>query len=461
MLNNYVSNAHIASLKKIVHKKEDKPELVYPLRLSILTQFYPPDYAATGQLIEELAINLEKLGNDVRIFTGQPGYAFQKDSAPTKERMGKILIQRSRISRILNGRIRGKALNGFVFFLRAALHLIKKVNRNDILLLTTAPPFLPLIGYLAKLFFDVPYVCLIYDLYPDIAVELNVVPAHNLLVKWWDWLNKQVWQNADSIIVLSSTMKERVQDKCPEIGDKIAVIHNWANPDRIVPIAKQDNWFAHKFNLVNKFTVLYSGNMGRCHEMDTILATAQLLQNEPVEFVFIGGGAKREACIERVRQIGLDNCQFLPYQDKQDLPYSLTACDLSLVTISHGMEGLVAPSKFYGMLAAGRPVAAICEPHSYLRSLIAEANCGAAFSNGDAVDIARFIRRLAADRELAQQMGIAGRYYLQFNFTPEIIARQYLKTLQQALEAQEIRQTERRRRRNSKWGQRRIKRLSS
>jgi glycosyltransferase involved in cell wall biosynthesis len=404
-----------------------------PFRLSIFTQFYPPDYAATGQLIEELATQLKDQGLHVHVFTGQPGYAFQKKSAPSIEQKGRLLIRRSRAARLWPKRIRGKAINGVLFCLRSGFHLLKSCWRGDVLLLTTAPPFLPLLGYLAHLTFKLPYVCLLYDLYPDVAVELQVVSPHHWLVRCWNLINQEIWKNAKGIIVLSPSMEKRILAKCPEVADKIAVIHSWANPDWIVPLPKQDNWFAHKHNLVEKFTVLYSGNMGRCHDMDTILEAATLLQNEPIQFVFIGDGAKRQACMEQVETLGLNNCLFLPYQDKQYLPYSLTACDLSLVSISPGMEGLVAPSKFYGILAAGRPVAVVCEQHSYLRQLVKEADCGEAFQNGDGVGLADYIRRLADDTESAHQMGKAGRHYLKSNFTLEIIANQYSQIFSQAL----------------------------
>ncbi|MBA2749084.1 MAG: glycosyltransferase family 4 protein [Tatlockia sp.] len=429
MLKKDLSKPAPTKLKVVKQKKDNKTELDRAIKLSIFTQFYPPDYAATGQLIEELAIQLGKLGISVNVFTGQPGYAFRKESALLKERLDKLFIRRSRTARLWNSRIRGKAINGILFCLRSGLHLIKSAGRGDILLITTAPPFLQVLGYLANRCFGTPYVCLIYDLYPDVAVELNVVSTKNWLVQSWNWLNKKIWRQAQSIVVLSSTMKERVIAKCPEVKDKISVIHNWANPDWIIPLAKQDNWFAQKHDLVNKFTVMYSGNMGRCHEMDTIMTAAKQLQNEDIQFVFIGGGAKQQICVQQ----DLPNCRFLPYQEKHILPHSLTACDLSLVSISSGMEGLVAPSKLYGILAAGRPVAAICEPHSYLKLLLSEAKCGATFNNGDGTGLATFIRRLAQDRELALNMGTAGREYLESNFTPEIIALEYSKLLRQAV----------------------------
>ena len=429
MLKKDLSKPAPTKLKVVNKKKDNKTEAPRAIKLSIFTQFYPPDYAATGQLIEELAIQLGKLGINVNVFTGQPGYAFRKESAPLKERLDKLFIRRSRTAILWNSRIRGKAINGILFCLRSGLHLIKSAGRGDILLITTAPPFLQVLGYLANRCFGTPYVCLIYDLYPDVAVELNVVSPKNLLVQSWNWLNKKIWRQAQSIVVLSSTMKERVVANCPEVKEKISVIHNWANPDWIIPLAKQDNWFAQKHDLVKKFTVMYSGNMGRCHEMDTIMTAAKQLQNEDIQFVFIGGGAKQQICVQQ----DLPNCRFLPYQEKHVLPHSLTACDLSLVSISQGMEGLVAPSKLYGILAAGRPVAAICEPHSYLKSLLSEAKCGATFNNGDGTGLATFIRRLAQDRELALNMGTAGREYLESNFTPEIIALEYSKLLRQAV----------------------------
>jgi len=430
MLNEYLPNRLLLQSERT--PSSDNPATVESCnqkKLLAVTQFYPPDYAATGQLISDLAGQLGDLGMQVSIFTGQPGYAFQKDSAPPREQFERVLVQRSRTARFLPRRIRGRAINGLLFCARAALHLLKSARRQDVLLLTTEPPYLPVMGYLIHLLFGIPYVCLLYDLYPDVAVELNVVSDKHWLARFWDGCNRRVWRKAQRIVVLSSSMKTRVLAKEPAIADKVTVIPSWADPSKIKPIDKHDNWFAHQFKLTDKFTVLYSGNLGRCHDMETILVAAEQLHGEPVQFVFIGHGAKLQSCRDRVRQRCLSNCLFLPYQDKSVLPYSLTACDLSLVSISPGLEGLVAPSKLYGILAAGRPVAAICEGHSYLRKLLATANCGTAFDNGDAEGLANHIRYLATHPQVARQIGESGREYLQQHFTPSVVARQYLQVL--------------------------------
>ena len=402
------------------------------LRLLILTQFFPPDFAATGQLIEELVSQLSREDVEVNVFTGQPGYAFETEKAPSVETSNSVRVKRSRMSQLLPSKLRGKALNGLLFSLRAILHLMRRSRQYDVLLVTTAPPFLPVIGYLANLFLGARYVCLLYDLYPDIAVELGVVNANNPIAKLWRSLNRKVWLRAENIIVLSDSMKQRIVMHCPEVECKVSVIHSWSNDKQIVPIAKSENWFAKEHALTNTFVVLYSGNMGRCHDIDTLLAAAQLLKDEPILFVCIGGGAKRETLKVDVEAQGLENFRFLPYQEKATLPYSLTAGDLSLVSVAEGMESLVAPSKLYPAMATGRPIAAICPANSYLGPLLKAAGCGAAFENGAAEHLANYIRMLSHNGEEAERLGQAGRQYLEAHFTPEIIAQQYLKVMQAA-----------------------------
>ena len=399
------------------------------MTVSVITEFFPPDYAATGQLIEELVKELEKQGVTIRVFTGQPGYAFTASEAAASEQIGDILVRRSRSTQIWSGRIRGKAVGGVLFTLRAFLHILRNYRKSDIFLLTSAPPFLPVAGYFSHLLCKFPYVCLIYDIYPDIAIALGVISKNHWLVKFWRAVNRKVWQKSKAIIVLSPAMKERVIAICPEVADKVSVIHSWGDPKLIVPIAKENNWFAKEHNLVNKFTVLYSGNMGRCHDLDTILATAQQLQNQPIQFVCIGGGPKRENFIQNVARLGLKNFLFLPYQEKTVLPYSLTACDLSLVSVEEGLESLVAPSKLYPALAAGRPIAVICPKTSYLPELIADGKFGIAIDNGDSNALSEFILQLNSHPQIAEKMGQSAREYLQSNFTPEIIAKQYIDVL--------------------------------
>ena len=397
-------------------------------RVTIINQFYPPDGAATGQLLDELAAGLHWQGLQVRVLASQPAYEALQDRATAQEHTGYATIERLSVL-TASRRIRDRTLNGLFFCLRCILRLLHPRDRGDVLLLTTEPPFLPLLGLLTRLLFGQPYACLIYDLYPDIAVQLGVLSWRNPVPRIWRWCNWQAWRRASAILVLSSTMKAHLAAQCPEVAERIEVIHHWADTERIVPLPKARNWFAREHGLVELFTVLYSGNLGRCHDAETILQAACELQGEPVQFVFVGRGTKYDTCRERTRHWQLGNCYFLPYQERATVPYSLTACDLGLVSLAPGLEGLTAPSKLYGMLAAGHPVAAICESHSYLRSLLQEAGCGAAFNNGDSHGLAQYVRALAADPARAKRLGQAGRRYVLAHFSLKLAASQYARIL--------------------------------
>src|SRR4030067_466722 len=110
--------------------------------------------------------------------------------------------------------------------------------------------------------------------------------------------------------------------------------------------------------------------------METIVEGASRLRDIPVRFLFIGGGGKRERMGKMSEDLGLGNVRFLPYQPKENLRYSLACSDVSLVSIEEGVEGLSVPSKYYGILASGRPVIAMMAERSEVAISIRETGCG-------------------------------------------------------------------------------------
>ncbi|NUN65160.1 glycosyltransferase family 4 protein [Pseudanabaena biceps] len=398
--------------------------------ISIITQFYPPDYAATGQFIYELAGALVEQGFDVSVFTGMPGYAFKQTEVKRQECENGVFVRRTGSVQLMSKRIRNKIFGSVLFLLRCVVKFRHKGMRGSHLVLTTAPPFLGLIGWFYNKIFHHTYSCIIYDIYPEVAVRLKVIAPDHWIVKFWEFVNRKVWERADSLIVLSEPMRELLIQKDKKLADKIHVIHSWADPKFIKPIAKSDNWFARQYDLTDCFVVLYSGNLGRCHDSKTILKCAQLLRDRTdIKFVFIGNGVGSQIIKCAIASGDLPNALQLPYQDKDVLPFSLTACDLSLVSILPNVGDTVAPSKMYGILAAGRPVVAICPKDSYLREIIDEGNCGNYFENGDAQGLADYICLLKANPDKQASLGRNARKLLELNYTVDKAVPKYIQAL--------------------------------
>jgi len=263
-----------------------------------------------------------------------------------------------------------------------------------------------------------------------VAVRLQVVAHDHWIVKFWEFVNSKVWNRAESLIVLSEPMKQLLIEKHPNLADKIYVIHSWADPKFITPLAKSENWFAKQYGLTNCFVVLYSGNLGRCHDTKTILKCAQLLISRTnIKFVFIGNGVGSHMIKQAIASGQLPNALRLPYQDREVLPYSLTACDLSLVSILPNVGDTIAPSKMYGMLAAGKPVAVICPTDNYLREIVDEGNCGACFENGDAQGLADYICWLASNPQFQDKLGNNARKLLERHYTIDQAIPKYIDAL--------------------------------
>ncbi|KAB8317846.1 glycosyltransferase family 4 protein [Tolypothrix campylonemoides VB511288] len=206
--------------------------------------------------------------------------------------------------------IHGKPINGVLFRLRIAAYLLNPAHGRNVALTTTLR-FLPILGYLLHILFGLSY-WILYDLYPDIAIALNVIPKHHWLNRFWKSI-RHILRKAKGIVVLTSSMKQQVAASCLEVTDKTSFIYTSAVCELIMSIVKQTNWFFIQYKFVNKHTVLYSGDIACCHATHTILNASNYLQKEPIQFMCLGR-SKREELIEEINQLGLQKFLFLPYQ---------------------------------------------------------------------------------------------------------------------------------------------------
>jgi colanic acid biosynthesis glycosyl transferase WcaI len=174
-----------------------------------------------------------------------------------------------------------------------------------------------------------------------------------------------------------------------------------------------------KWGLENKFVVGYSGNLGRAHEFDTVLAASERLRHDPrIVFIFIGGGHRMDELERIVKSRHLDASFLLvPYQDRINLKHSLGVPDVHWISLKPAVEGMIVPSKFYGIAAAGRPTIAITAHDGEIARLIQEHSCGLVIEPGQADALAEAITRLSNDPQSLAAMGQRARAMLEAHFT--------------------------------------------
>jgi colanic acid biosynthesis glycosyl transferase WcaI len=223
---------------------------------------------------------------------------------------------------------------------------------------------------------------------------------------------------ADVNVVLGECMAEKVV-KLGLPSDRIRVVPNWSDDERIKPIDSGNNPLRAKWQLEGKFVIGYSGNLGRAHEFETVLAASQQFKNDPrIVFLVIGGGHRSGEFVRRVNACGLaDKFLFLPYQDDDVLAYSLSVPDVHWISLRPELEGLMVPSKVYGIAAAGRPFIAITAKNGEIARLVDANHCGIVVEPGNSDALVKAIVRLSNDTEERASMGRRARVMLEAQFT--------------------------------------------
>ncbi len=384
----------------------------------LLTQYFHPEIPATAQLMTDLAVSLAERGRKVEVFTGQPSYVKRERLAP-RERYKGVTIRRlynpGKDRRSTRGRLTNFAFVSAIAFLRLAVR-----PRSKVLVVDTTSPFLPITAWLLRVLRRQRYVMVVEDVYPDIAVCLGHLKPKGIVTRAWHRLNRITYGGAELVVALGPRMRERVLPKLPHKADpaRVRVIHNWADGDLIHPRPKEENWFCRDHGLVGKTVVLYSGNMGLGHDLETVVEVARLLrEHHDIKFVFIGDGGKRPLVEELVKKHALGNVLLLPYQPAEALPFSLSAGDIAIVALEPGIEGLSVPSKLYAYLAAGQAIAALVQEGSEVADIVAQEECGFRVSQGDVEGLLKQITRLCERPELLRRMRERSRACFEANFT--------------------------------------------
>jgi glycosyltransferase involved in cell wall biosynthesis len=235
-------------------------------------------------------------------------------------------------------------------------------------------------------------------------------------------------------------MRSRIVRTTGVAPERVHVIHNWADGAFIRPLAKTDNPFSDEHGLTDRFTLVYSGNIGDNHDLETVVRGAAELEDEPVRILIIGEGAKRREIEQLAAELGVDDgtVTFLPYQPREQLPYSLTCGDVSIVAVERNLAGVSVSSKLYTALAAGMPVLAVADVADDVGHLVEDHGVGVRLSQGDSSAVAAAVRTWLADPELVERQGRTARDTFERHYTRDAAVDAYARVLSEPTSPDEV-----------------------
>lgn len=399
------------------------------MRILAINQFYAPDEAATSQLLTDLCEDLAEAGHEVSVIAGRGHYLGGERFLPRETRRG-VEIVRPWSTSLGKGNI-PRRLADYGSFFATAIAKAASISRPDVILALTTPPLISAGAALVARGRGVPLVVWAQDIYPQIAIELGVLRRSHPATAFFDQASRATYRQAAKIVALSSGMAERLESfGAPR--EKVRVIHNWADGEALVPVEASENPFRKEQGLEGKFVAMYSGNLGAAHDVATMIGAARLLEERAprIEFVIVGEGMRREEAEELAQ--GLGNIRFLPYQPREKLGESLASADVHLVTLREGFEGLLVPSKMYGAIATGRPIAFVGPGGCEVARAIREERLGWAGRPGDAEALANAIYDMANDESAYREVASRARGVFLERYESKVATKKWEALLREA-----------------------------
>ncbi len=415
---------------------------VASLRIFFVNRYFYPDHAATSQMLTDLAFALARRGHAITVVTSRLKYDDPGARLPARETVAGVEVVRVATTGFGRAGLVGRAVDYLTFYLSAAWALLR-ARRGDVIVAKTDPPLLSLVTMPIAWLRGARPVNWLQDIYPEVATILGMgggqLPRLPLALLRW-WRNKVLTKAALNIAIGERMAAWLVRAGVP--SSRIRVIPNWADGGAVRPVARGANGLRQAWGLGDSFVVGYSGNLGRAHDMSTILAAIAQTEAEtygragavrmavgaplivapqaPIHWLFVGGGAQLAKLQTESRRRDFANVLFQPYQPRERLAESLSAPDVHLISLRPELEGLIVPSKYYGSAAAGRPAIFIGDPEGEIGRILTESRTGIVVAEGDGEGLARAIRALAEDRTHTEEMGqraralFESRYDVQF-----------------------------------------------
>lgn len=396
-----------------------------------INRVYPPARGASGRVLRDLAQGFTEQGWEVTVLSTGPRAVQEKD--------GKVTVIR------VKSPMKGKTVFGYA---RAWLKLLfgaLKQEKPGLVVTLTDPPMTILIGRIFSKVKKCRHMHWCHDLYPDLLPYVGLdlpQPVMQFLKK----NTRRSMKRCDKVISIGRCMAKQLTHTGVEPA-RVAVIPNWPDYEILDP-AKAGSEYK-PFQLKNpdavrpsdqqvrdnnpKFRVLYAGNLGRMHPIQSLLDAALFMQEMPeIEFCFIGDGPNYARLAQERAKRGIENIRLLPYQPAEKLRYVMESGDIHIVTLKEDAAGLMVPCKFYSALAVGRPVIFIGPEDSEVTRVIRDFKAGMVVPPRDTAKLVEAITeyRMNSDTWFTHQSGAleAGKA-----FTPNHSIEEWIKRAEDAL----------------------------
>jgi glycosyltransferase involved in cell wall biosynthesis len=395
-------------------------------KLLFLNRLFGPETEVTGFLLNELAEDLAAQNEVTVICSDRARLRSEIWPLIRREKHGTVKVVRVFALKISKDRGLYRYLDHLIYFALAWFAAIGE--RPDAIVAETDPPVLGLLATVFKFVKRCRFIYYCQDIYPEVAVATGGLKNRAVLAVLRR-CNDAAYGGADAIVALGSDMAGLLRRKHIPL-EKIAVIPNWADCDKIHPQESA----ANRQGKLASFVVMYAGNLGWTQNLEVVLEAALLLRHEPrVKFVLVGDGARKKH-LEAVATVKrLVNVEFIDRVLPSAMSDLLATGDLHLIPLGAGVAGSMVPSKVYGILAAGRPFVAMMEDYAEVARLAVTSEVGFVVPPGDSAALARTITEAMSNPKRLEAMGHRARLLAEQSYDRHLITARFARLVEAVL----------------------------
>jgi colanic acid biosynthesis glycosyl transferase WcaI len=375
-------------------------------KVVVVSQHYPPDPSTTAAIMAAIS---ERVGQDaeVLVLSGTAGSAAAAAAGkPAVVEIGNWMPGKAALLK--------RALAELLFTVRMFLAMLVKLRRGDVAITVPAPFMLPYAFAAAAKLKGARSVLIMHDLYPDVLIMAGLLKPHSLPARAMRGLNALMFRALDAVVIIGRDTEKLLLRYGGMTRDKIRFIPNWATLERGVRAVDPDN--PYRRPLSARFVVGLSGNLGFTHDPIIVFEAARLLrESRDIHFLLSGWGIGFDQLREMQSEAKLPNVTLVDRVEDDQLETFLSAADVWIIPYRKNVAGVSVPSRFYNLLAIGRPVILVSEADAEAALTVTEHDVGWVVEPGRADELAKTVSR-AAEAEDPQRAGRAAEISRRFDF---------------------------------------------
>ena len=394
------------------------PHALSKPRVGILYQYFYPDDVASARHFADLAEGLRDRGCDVQVWASNRACRDESVCYRSNELWRGIRIHRIWKPRFKSGSSIGRAVSIAWMIAAWTVTLWRRHNRPDVVIVGTDPPLSFLTALTVRLVWPAArFAHWCFDVYPEAAVADGMLSPNSPIERFLKKLVRRAYGNISFIADVGDCMRKRLE--AYGHGASSETLVPWAlvepeNPGTADPAIRSKLFGDAALGL------LYSGNFGRAHSHEAFFELARSLKSDNIAFAF-GIRGNRTSLVRQSLRPDDANIRIIDFASEAELEARLSAADIHLVSLRPEWNGLVVPSKFFGSLAAGRPVIFAGPGDSDIAGWIREHQVGWVLSGDSSETIAEELRALAVSKDCLKAMQIRCHRIYQKHFARKVV----------------------------------------